>query len=98
MPNIESIQSDLSVLAKQANEDVKAKRWASYLTYVPEYNRLFEACKQVGVDVEGLGPIETVPENNRGVPGPGSAEEQAKVSEVARKASQLYGRVLQFHH
>lgn len=95
MPKIESIRSDLHVLSEQANEDVKEKHWASYITHVPEFNRLLEACKQAGVDVEGLGSIETVPGARRGGPGPGSTDEQAKVSEVARKANQLYKRAKQ---
>jgi len=95
MPNIKTVQADLRVLVKHSKEDAAQNRWASYITHIPEFNRLLEACQQLGIDVEGIEPIEDVPKESRGVTGPGSAEERAKVSEVARKSEQLYGRACQ---
>ncbi len=86
---------DLEALSRSAKEDYDARTWTTYPDYISEFNRLLEAVRATGIELD-LELIQPVPEEHLAAflgAGYGTTEEQAKLREIVNKSSRLLARI-----
>lgn len=83
MVEIETIFAKVKAASEQADSALKGKRYATYLTYVDEYNKLLKQTKELFSDDEELKEFEPIKVEKSTNPIPGMDTKTAEYLSLA---------------